>query len=346
MPENRVKLADVARLSGVSITSASMALSDSPRVADATKIRVRRAAQQLGYVPHFAASSLRSHRPDSIAVVVPHDTAHVFSHPYFIDVLEGVMVTANEHDVATILSTARTAHDESSAYSRILRGRMAAGVIVAAASITDTHAAVLADAGHPVVVIGRSPQRQDIVTVGPDDAGGADAVVSHLIQMHGARRIGHVSGPLNHQSSIDKRAGYIAALSRAGLDVNPRLQFEGDYTEESGRAAALALLESLDDCDALFFSNDQMAVGALPVFEEHGIRVPDDLGIVGYDDHPVVRLARPGLTTVRTDMVRAGTEAMERLLALIDGRPDVGSLELPTSVVVRDSCGCRPARDG
>ena len=131
MAGDRIKLADVARLSGVSMTSASMALSDSPRVAKSTRERVHQAAAQLGYVPHFAASALRSSRADSIAVVVPHDTRHVFSHPYFIDLLEGVLNVSNENDISMILSTAQTASDESSAYSRILRGRRASGVIVA-----------------------------------------------------------------------------------------------------------------------------------------------------------------------------------------------------------------------
>ena len=116
MAGNRIKLSDVARLSGVSMTSASMALADNPRVADSTKERVREAAAQLGYVPHFAASALRSQRADSIAVVVPHDTQHVFSHPYFIDMLEGVLTVSNENDISTILSTARNASDETSAY--------------------------------------------------------------------------------------------------------------------------------------------------------------------------------------------------------------------------------------
>jgi DNA-binding LacI/PurR family transcriptional regulator len=340
MASTRVKLSDVARLSGVSMTSASMALADSPRVADSTKVRVREAADQLGYVPHFAASSLRSQRADSIAVVVPHDTQHVFSHPIFIDILEGVMTAANEHDLSAILSTARTASDETSAYSRILRGRMASGVIVAAASTTDQNVASLAGADYPVVVVGRSPQRPGIVTVGIDDLGGGRAAVEHLIRVHGATRIGHVSGPLNHQSAIDKRTAYVSALSDAGLDVNPRLQFEGDYTEDSGAAAALALLPELDRCDALFFANDQMAVAAMEVFAANGITVPDALKVIGYDDHPMLRYSHPALTTVRADMVELGAQAMGALIELMNGEQHVESVELPTELVVRESCGC------
>ena len=340
MPTSRIKLADVARLSGVSMTSASMALADSPRVAEATKDRVREAARQLGYVRHFAASSLRSQRADSIAVVVPHDTQHVFSHPYFIDVMQGVLTVANENDISAIISTARTASDETSAYSRILRGRMASGVIVAAASTTDANVASMADADYPVVVVGRTPQSPAAVTVGVDDVGGGRAAVEHLVKVHGATRVGHVSGPLNHQSAIDKRLGYIQALSDAGLDVNPRLQFEGDYTEASGATAALALLPEIANCDAIFFANDQMAVAAMDVFAANGISVPGDLRVVGYDDHPMLRHTKPALTTVGGDMVEVGAQAMRHLLDLMAGETDLESVELPTELIVRESCGC------
>lgn len=340
MATSRTTLADVARLSGVSKTSASMALADSPRVAADTKTRVRDAARQLGYVPHFAASSLRSQRVDAIAVVVPHDAQHVFSHPVFIDILEGVLTKANENDISPILSTARTASDESSAYSRILRGRMVSGVIVAAASTTDQNVAAVANAGYPVVVIGRSPKQPGIVTVGIDDVGGARQAVEHLITVHGARRIGHVSGPLNHQSAIDKNVAYIRALSDAGLGLNPRLQFEGDYTEESGIAAARALMPEIGNCDALFFANDQMAVAAMSYFASQGVNVPDQLRIVGYDDHPTLRHSHPAITTVRGDMVEVGVQSMNKLMQLLSGATDVDNLELATELVVRESCGC------
>ena len=343
MAASRTTLADVARLSGVSKTSASMALADSPRVAAETKERVRQAARQLGYVPHFAASSLRSQRVDAIAVVLQHDTQHVFSHPVFIDILEGVLTKANENDLSPILSTARNASDESSAYSRILRGRMASGVIVAAASTTDENVTAMVTAGYPVVVVGRSPKQPGLVTVGIDDIGGAYRAVEHLITVHGARRIGHVSGPLNHQSAIDKQIGFIKALSDAGLEINPRLQFEGDYTEPSGVEAARALLPEIANCDAIFFANDQMAVAAMEYFAANGIAVPEQLRVVGYDDHPTLRYSRPALTTVSADMVEVGVQSMNKLLQLMAGETNLTSLELPTTLVVRESCGCGTA---
>lgn len=340
MAARRSNLADVARLSGVSLTSASMALSDSPRVAADTKARVQEAARSLGYVRHSAASSLRSQRIDAIAVVVPHDTRHVFSHPYFIDLIEGILAATNERDVNAILSTARTGADEGSAYSRILRGRAAAGVIIAAASTTDENLIEVMRAGYPVVIVGRMPNHSEINTVGVDDIAGAQSAVKHLIEVHGARRIGHVSGPLKHQSAIDKRAGYVRALTDARLDINPRLQQEGDYTEESGARAAERLVEELDRCDALFFANDQMAVAAIDYFSRNELEVPRDIQVVGYDDHPLSGHARPALTTVGADMVQVGQQAVGLLLQQLNGEERVEHLEFPTTLVVRESCGC------
>ena len=171
-------------------------------------------------------------------MVLPHAARHVFTHPIFIDLLEGITTAANELDLSVILSTARSARDESSAYARIVRGRGAAGVIVAAASVRDHNPVEVAAAGVPVVVVGRLPEEQGIATVGVDDLGGAADAVRHLIQVHGVQHVGHVSGPLDHQSSIDKRDAYVAALAEAGLSIDPRLEYEGDYEEASGADAA------------------------------------------------------------------------------------------------------------
>jgi DNA-binding LacI/PurR family transcriptional regulator len=317
-----------------------MALADSSRVADDTKVRVRKAASDLGYVPHFAASSLRSQRADTIAVVLPHVSQHVFSHPVFIDLLEGISTAANNLDLSVLLSTARSAEDESSAYSRIIRGRQAAGVIVAAASVHDTNPREVHEAGYPVVVVGRLPPSSDVTSVGIDDIGGAMAVIRHLIDVHGTKRIGHVSGPLDHQSSIDKRDGYVTALAKAGLSIDPRLFFEGNYEEAAGHEAALALQPHLQPGDAIFFANDQMAIGAIEEWRRAGIRVPLDVRVVSYDNHPMSRHASPPLTTVGADMVGVGETALKQLNRLIRGERNLAAIEFPTNLIVRQSCGC------
>ena len=335
----RVTLADVARLAGVSKTSASMALAGSSRVARETKEVVRRAAAELKYVPHFAASALRTQRADAIAVVLPHVAQHVFSHPVFIELLEGISTAANDLDLSVVLSTARSAKDESSAYSRITRGRQAAGVIVAAASVHDPNPRQIDEAGYPIVVVGR-PRMGSVASVGIDDIGGAIAVTKHLIETHGLKRIGHVSGPLDHQSAIDKRDGYVRAMKDAGLTIDPRLSFEGNYEESSGHDAARALRPHLQPGDGVFFANDQMAIGAMEEWRDAGLRVPEDVRVVSYDNHPMARHATPPLTTVGADMIGVGAKALHQLLRLIEGAGELPHVEFPTELIVRESCGC------
>jgi LacI family transcriptional regulator len=337
----RSTLSDVARFAGVSLTTASMGLAGNPRVALATKEKVRSAAERLGYVPHSAGRALRMQRVGAIAVVVPHSTHHVFSHPVLMSLMEGIASVAKEHDLMTILSTALNDEDEESAYLQIAQGRRADGVIVAAAAAADTHAIQLARSGYPITVVGQTPLMSDVSTVGIDDVGGAYRATKHLVDVHGAKRIAHISGPLGHQSAIDKRQGYLAALADSGLAVDPRLQFEGDYGEASGVEAGRALLSLLRSCDALFSANDQMALGALQVFGEAGIDIPGDLLMVGYDDHPVVRYTRPSLTTVTADMVQVGVIAAQTLIETLDQPERTAThITLPTQLILRASCGC------
>lgn len=336
-----VTLSDVARLASVSVTTASMALSGNSGVAPETRRRVEEAAAQLHYVPDSAGRSLRSRRAGALAVVVPHSTRHLFSHPVLIDLLEGVMSVVNERGLLTVLSTSVTEVDAQTAYDRVSRGRRADGIIVFGSAATDVNPAQLNRAGYPVLVVGRVPLTPDVNSVGLDDLAGSFTATQHLVRVHGARRIAHLSGPLRHQSAIDKRDGYAGALREAGLTIDPRLQVEGDYSEQSGWRAAQRLLEYIDSFEAVFCANDQMAIGALQAFREAGFAGTRTPAIVGYDDHPLARFAQPPLTTVAADMVNVGREAARRLLYLLDHiDAEATHLAIPTHLVIRSSCGC------
>jgi DNA-binding LacI/PurR family transcriptional regulator len=336
---SRHTLRDVARLAGVSVSTASMALSGSARVSAPTKEAVRRAATSLSYVPNSSGRALRARRVGAIAVVVPHTSHHVFSHPVFMDLLEGITSVANEHELTTILSTAPAEHDEAPAYLRILRGRQADGVIVASAAVDDQNVDGLA-ASYPVTLYGRRPHRPSLHCVGIDDVGGSRAVTEHLLQVHG-----HIAGPLDHQSAIDKHDGYRAALADAGIAYDTSFVVESDYSQEGGYAAAVQLLDA-GVPDAIVAANDQMAFGAIEAMRERGLDAPNDVAVVGYDDIGLARVMHPQLTSVRADLVAVGRLTAERLLELLDGvDPTPVQRELPTTVVVRASCGCGGGRD-
>jgi DNA-binding LacI/PurR family transcriptional regulator len=339
--EPRRTLRDVARLAGVSVSTASIALADSPRVAAATKEAVRYAAAQLNYIPNSHGRALRARRVGAIAVVVPQTSHHVFTHPVFMDLLEGITEVANERELTTILSTAPDVDDEAPAYLRILQARQADGVIVASAAVDDENVDRVVASGYPVTLVGRRPRRPSLRTVWIDDIGGSWRATTHLIEEHDRRRIGHIAGPLAHQSAIDKVEGYRAALADAGLAFASSLLVESDYTQEGGYEACLRLLEQ--EPQAIVAANDQMAFGALEAMRERGLDAPRDIAIVGYDDIGIARVMQPALTTVRADLVEVGRLAAERLIALRDGESLTPvHRELPTTLVVRSSCGCSP----
>lgn len=338
----RVTIKDVAREAGVSTGLVSMALSDHPAVAAATKELVRRTAQRLDYVPNWAGRTLRARRLGAIAVVIPHSSHHVFSHPYFVEVLEGVTAVASAHDLTVVLSTSRAEEDGEAAYVRLLRSRRADGVIVAAAAIGDLNVSRLAASGYPLVVLGRDPHDPGIASVVVDDRGGAEQVATHLLDVHGLRRVAHIAGPLGHRSAVDKLEGYRATLARRGLPFDPDLVAEEDYSEAGGARACERLLAAGLAFDGLFAANDQMAYGALQTLRRHGLEVPRDLALVGFDDIELARVIQTPLTTVHQPMAEIGRRATELLIGLLGGRTlGPAQIELPTTLVVRQSCGCQ-----
>jgi DNA-binding LacI/PurR family transcriptional regulator len=340
----RATLKDVARLAGVSLTSASMALSDSPRVSAATKEVVRAAAAQLRYVPHAAGRALRSRRMQSLAVVLPHSSDHVFSHPTLIALLEGIVSVAAENDLSTVLSPSRTEQDEASAYRRFMQGRQVDGVIVAAAAVADANVIGLTRSAYPLVIVGRAPYLTGATTVGLDDSHGGMVATQHLIQVHGFRRIVHITGPLGHQSAQDKLAGYRSALTSAAIAPDPALEVEGDYSDGGGYEAVQKIFRRKVEFDAIFAANDQMAFGAGEALRARGLAVSGDVALAGYDDIMVARYAEPPLTSVQGDMTAVGALAARQLIELMSGRtPAESTTVLPTSLIVRRSCGCPAA---
>lgn len=335
----RSTLADVARLAGVSSSSASMALSDSPRISAPTKETVRRAARELAYYPHAAGRALRMQRVGALAVAIPDSSREIFRRPFLSLLLSGVVEVASAADMTTVLSARAPGQDERSAYERLARSRAADGIVIVE---TRLHSEVLngLGVGVPVTVVGKVPAGITVSSVSSADEQGAHDVVSHLVRVHGARRIAHVRGGSDRASTGDKRAGYERALREAGLVVEPALAAFGDYDAATAAQVVRRMTPLLARCDGVFFDSDQMAAGAWPELVEAGLGDPADLPVVGFDDY-VEDYHGPGLTTVRVDRAALGRLAASSLLQHIeDGDAEADHQDLVCPVVVRTSCGC------
>jgi DNA-binding LacI/PurR family transcriptional regulator len=335
-----VTLRDIADQVGLSASAVSMALLDNPRIGADTRVRVRQAATDLGYVPNSAGRALRAQRSDAIALVVPNTSQHVFGHAYFMHVLTGVTEVANEHDAHVIISTNPDESNGMAAYERVLRSGSVDGAIVTSAAVTDENVMRLVQGGVPVVLLGRFPYLPDALSVGVDDVAAAFVATEHLIDRHGRRSLAHISGPLDHQSAIDRRDGFMAAAARYGVDAQV---LTGDYSEASGARAAAALQGMEASIDGVFAANDEMAYGAITQLRTEGRSVPSDLSFVGFDDFGLSRVTTPSISTMHVPAERMARLATERLFDVVAGvvtDRETAHAVLPVEFVPRQSCGC------
>lgn len=335
-----ITLRDVAERVGITASAASMALADSSRISEKTKELVRAAAAELGYVPSSAARALRNQRAGAVALVVPNTNRHVFGHSYFMHILTGVSSVANDRDTQVLVSTNSDEANGLAAYERVMRSKSADGAIVTSAAVDDLNVERLSQSGLPVVLIGNFPYLPDSITVGIDDVAASAAITSHLIVEHQLTRLLHVSGPLDHQTAIDRRDGFLAAVAEARLSENCTV-VEGDFSEDAGWRAVQGLGAAIRDFDGIVFANDDMAFGGLEALSAQGLIVPQDLAIVGFDDFGLARLTTPGISTVSVPAEELARLATERLFDIIDG---IGNgpahQQLPVSLTLRESCGC------
>jgi LacI family transcriptional regulator len=231
----------------------------------------------------------------------------------------------------------QTPEEEAKLYPRILRNQLFDGVIIQAAQIGDSLISQMVEFQVPFVMAGRPEQSSRVSFVNADNVVGAYAAVSHLIQL-GYQDIAHVSGPLNTTAGLDRRQGYVNALTDRGRNCNPNLIIEGDFTETGGYIAMQQLLSQKPD--AVFVASDTMAFGALRALRQAGLSVPDDIAIVGFDDLLTSATSDPPLTTVRQPILRVGTQVVETLIDILDnGLEPARRIVMPTELVIRSSCG-------
>jgi DNA-binding LacI/PurR family transcriptional regulator len=327
-------LESVAARAGVSRATAGRVLAGSSTVGTSAREAVLRAAAELSYVTNRAARSLMTRRSDSIAFVVAETEERFFADPYFALVLRGAHTTVAEHDVQLVF-TILAGQEERERFARFARGGHLDGVIFVSLHGEDPLPGTLQAAGIPVILAGRPFAATNAIPyVSADNVGGARSAVRLLVD-RGRRRLATIAGPMDMTPSIDRLAGYESELAAHGLRGHGVA--EGDFSVVGGRHAMERLLAAGTGVDGLFVANDLMALGALQVLAEAGLRVPQDVSVVGFDDSPLGASARPAITSVRQPIVAMGQELAERLLAGIDSGEPQDPVVMPTEIVLRDS---------
>ncbi len=330
-------LEDIARQVGVSRSTVSRVINGSPHVSEDVRERVLKAVQTTGFQPNAAARSLASQRSYMIGLVLPQSVSAFFTDPFFPHLTQGIAYGCNNNDLTLSLFLAGNHEDEEIILPRISRRGQLDGVLVQSGQLGDWLIERLAKSSLPTVMIGRPFDPAGINYIDVDNVRGASSAVRHLARL-GYRRIAHITGSAGSSATVDRLEGYKAALQEAGQPVDLRLIAEGNFSESSGYMAMKQLLPH--NPQAVFAASDTMAVGAMRAIHEAGLRVPEDVAVVGYDDLPVAATITPALTTVRQPILKFGARAVELLMDVIaNGSAPARHIILDTELILRDSCG-------
>ena len=331
MPEeSRTTLATIATEAGVSLPTVSKVVNGRPDVAPSTRARVER----LLHEHHYSRGGPRRHRRSDLIDLVFNG----FDNPWAVEILRGVEEWCAAHSTAVAVSAVRHGDAPPVSWASALADHATDGVILVTSELTDVQTGQLGGAGVPLVVIDPvNAPPPDIPSVGATNWAGGLAATEHLIEL-GHKRVAAIAGPGNYLCSRARIDGYRSALERAGISFDPELVRHGDFHHEGGFAQGHELLNLPDRPTAIFAGSDQQAFGVYEAARQRGLRVPEDLSVVGFDELPVARWAPPPLTTVRQPLAEMGRTAAQMLSELVEG----GSLrstriELSTELIVRES---------
>lgn len=338
MSPSNTTIRDVARLSGVSPMTVSRVINDSERVSPETRRRVEQAISELGYVPSRLARGLSRQRAGTLAVIVP-DVAN----PFFTAILRAAEEVARRADYHVILGDTRSDLSvERDVIEELIAHRVEGMMIAPVSDRSAAHLRRLAEFGVPFVLIDRTVPGLDCDVVLGDSSGGARRLVEHLISL-GHRRIGFIVESDDVSTARDRRAGYEAALSGAGIALDPTLVVNGAADPSGGSAGMSRLLELDERPTAVFTVNNLAAVGAIEAVRAAGLEVPDDVALVCFDDIEYASRLYPFLTAMEQPAQTFGTLGTQLLLERIEGRGPERRHEvvLPGEFIIRKSCGAK-----
>ena len=306
-------ISQVAEIAGVSVATISRVLNDSPLVTDKTKKHVRKIIEDLDYHPNVVARSLRSSRSNMMLALVPH-----ISNPFYSEIVHGINEVAHAYDYNLMLCETTTLRSREDAFFSMLKRKIVDGIVTLDPSVSPDN---LIEYGskYPIIQCCEYLDSVDLPYVTIDNERAAFDAVSLLIAT-GCRRIALVNAAGTFGYARLRGEGYQRALREKGIAVDPALMFEYRIGEDSGAEVGRRLLELKPMADGVFFVSDVVAVGAQRAFIEAGLRVPEDVAVVGFDDIDLTRICTPMLTTVAQPMHRIGRKAGEMLFTLLAGK--------------------------
>lgn len=333
-----VSIKDIARAASVSHSTVSRALRDSPLVSAETTALIRKIAKEQGYTVSAVARGLVTRKTKTIGVVVT-----TIADPFVSEVVSGIEQAANDHGYSVFLADSYADPDREVRVVQSFAERRVEGIVVTASRVGTIYLEILSELKVPIVLINNQRRGEFMHSVMIENVEASRQATQHLIGL-GHRRIAYLGDQFGYQSDTERFAGYRRALEQAALPFLPELVVHGDGKPEGGVKAMELLLGLPQAPTAVFCYNDMSALGALRCIHESGLRVPEDISLVGFDDLFFTSYTQPPLTTVRQPRQRMGLLAMEILLKLMSGQDSTDTIEVPAELIVRDSTA--PPREG
>jgi LacI family transcriptional regulator, repressor for deo operon, udp, cdd, tsx, nupC, and nupG len=326
---------EIAAAANVSVATVSRALQRPEIVSEATRLHIQEVVKRLGYTPNAQARNLRTARTRLIVALLPD-----IANPFFSQVIRGIEQVAHESGYSVLLGETQSSLVREQAYADMVAARQADGIITMSHRVPS----IPMQGRLPVVNACEYVKDAQISSVYVDNVSAAGVAVDYLVML-GHRDIAFIAGPPTSPICVDREQGYRQSLERAAIPVNSALTAVGDFSIEAGERAIELLLSQGQSFTAVFCSNDEMAIGALRALSARGLRVPEDVSVVGFDDIRFARYMSPALTTVAQPKNALGREAMSMLIELLND-PDVPPRKriLSADLVVRGSTAPPPRR--
>ncbi|MEW1773610.1 LacI family DNA-binding transcriptional regulator [Streptomyces sp. NPDC086777] len=330
----------MARLAGVSRATVSFVLNNRPGVAADTQRRVRSAAEELGWTPSSSARALSTGRVRAVGLVLAREPELIGTDPFFPAFMAGIETVISETGDGLMLQMSRP-ENEVDTYRRLAADRRVDGVFLTDLRTGDPRPALVAELGLPAVAVGTPDTGTGLPSVGLDDRPAVREAVRHLIAL-GHRDIAYVAGPDEFVHARRRSQAWSDALADAGLPAGTLLQ--GGFTAEGGARATRELLRQPSPPTAIVYGNDLSATAGMAVAQDAGLRLPEDLSVVGFDDVPLASYTNPSLTTCRSNPVSWGRASAQALVELIETGSTADRELEPATLVVRGSTGPAPVR--
>ncbi|OPJ56502.1 LacI family DNA-binding transcriptional regulator [Alkalithermobacter paradoxus] len=309
-----VTIKDVAKKSGVSISTVSRVINNSKPVSNEIRQRVMSVIKETGYVPNPVARSLVTKKSQLIGVIVPD-----ISNFFIGELLNGIEEVGKIYEYDILLCNSYGEMEEELKYINLLKSKQVAGIVFVTWKMSDEHVKAIEEGNLPAVYISKNAHNFDVYSVSIENERAAYEMTKYLIQK-GHTNIGFIRSSIEDDLVDSQRfRGYKNALTDSGLEINQRIIKEGDTTSESGYYLMNEILESNDMPHAMFATNDEVAIGAINCILDKGYKVPDDISVVGFNDIKLASLYRPSLTTIKQPIYDMGAVSIRMIVKMIDG---------------------------